>query len=318
MGEIPDGSLTRPLGLSAPGGYNVTMAFAADIDLYLDHLRAERGLSAHTLEGYARDLRTWAHTLPAGEPELDDLRRALGRAAESGLGARSRARMISALRGYYKFRVREGMVRENPVELLELPRLTRGLPKTLGEGEVERLLSAPNQAQALGLRDYAMFQVLYATGVRVSELVTLELVNLRLDEGYLVVFGKRGKERPVPLGREANAALRTYLENGRRSLLGERASPYVFVTKLGGPMTRQAFWKLLKRYALKAAIRTNFSPHTLRHSFATHLLAHGADLRSVQIMLGHADLTTTQIYTHVTRERLRQVHAEFHPRAKSR
>lgn len=292
------------------------MAFGADIDLYLDHLRAERGLSAHTLEGYARDLRYWGAALPGGEPALDDLRDALGKMSERGLGPRSRARMISALRGYYKFRVREGMLRENPVELLELPKLTRGLPKTLGEGEVERLLSAPVQDSARGQRDYAMLQVLYATGVRVSELVSLELVNLRLDEGYLVVFGKRAKERPVPLGREANAALRAYLEGGRRLLLGEHASPYVFVTKLGRPMTRQAFWKLLKGYALKAAIRTTFSPHTLRHSFATHLLAHGADLRSVQIMLGHADLTTTQIYTHVTRERLRQVHQEFHPRAK--
>lgn len=292
------------------------MAFAADLDLYLDHLRAERGLSPHTLEGYARDLAFFAEIFGAGEPDLAALREAVQRAAAAGLGARSRARMISALRGYYKFRLREGLVRDNPVELLELPKTPRGLPKTLSEAEVERLLAAPSLDEPRGRRDAAMLQVLYATGVRVSELVGLELANLRLDEGYLIVFGKRAKERPVPLGREANAALRGYIETDRPTLLGPRPSPYVFVTRRGGPMTRQAFWKLLRGYALKAAIATRFSPHTLRHSFATHLLSHGADLRSVQIMLGHADLTTTQIYTHVSRERLRRIHADYHPRAK--
>ena len=286
-----------------------------DADQYLDHLRAERGMSAHTLDAYARDLRFFAARWGAQEPTLDMLRDLFDEAAALGLGPRSRARMLSALRGFFKFRVREGLAKENPVDLLASPKLPRTLPRTLSEAEIERLLAAPDRATAQGLRDAAMLQVLYATGVRVSELVKLEAVNLRLDEGYLIVFGKRGKERPVPVGRAANEAVRAYLETARSALLGERTSPHLFVTRRGGAMTRQAFWKLLKIYARAAAVRTPFSPHTLRHSFATHLLAHGADLRSVQIMLGHADLTTTQIYTHVTRERLRQIHKLHHPRA---
>jgi integrase/recombinase XerD len=291
--------------------------FAAHIDLYLDHLRAERGLSEHTLEAYARDLLFFGSRLPDGEElSLARARDILEQAAAVKLGPRSRARMISALRGFYRFRLREGLIGDNPVELLEAPRLPKALPKTLTEEQVERLLAAPDLSARLGLRDVAMLQVLYATGLRVSELVHLELANLRLDEGYLVVFGKRSKERPIPLGRVANSALRQYIAEERLLLLGERQSPYVFVTQRGGAMTRQGFWKLLKGYARKADINVEFSPHTLRHSFATHLLAHGADLRSVQIMLGHADLTTTQIYTHVSRERLRQLHAQFHPRAR--
>jgi integrase/recombinase XerD len=286
-----------------------------DVDQYLDHLRAERGLSAHTLDGYARDLRFFAARAGAGEPTAATVRAVLDTAADAGLGARSRARMLSALRGFFKFRIREGLATESPADLLASPKLPRTLPRTLSENEIDKLLAAPDRATPLGLRDAAMFQVLYATGMRVSELTGLEMGNLRLDEGYLVVFGKRSKERPIPIGKAANGAVRAYLAAARSLLLGEQASPHLFVTRQGGAMTRQGFWKLLKSYAVRAGIRTKFSPHTLRHSFATHLLAHGADLRSVQIMLGHADLTTTQIYTHVTRERLRQIHKEHHPRA---
>lgn len=287
------------------------------VDLYLEHLRAERGLSSHSLEAYARDLEFLLQHLPAveQEPELDTIRTVMERAGEAGLAPRSRARMISAMRGFFKFRLRENMTCNNPMELLRFPRLKRGLPKVLSESDVELLLAAPPAHTALGARDLAMLQVLYATGLRVSELISLEIGNLRLDEGYLIAFGKRSKERPVPLGKNANAAVREYMEGARQFLLGAQQSASLFVTARGGPMTRQRFWKLLKGYALQAGIRTPFSPHTLRHSFATHLLAHGADLRSVQLMLGHADLTTTQIYTHITRERLRLVHETYHPRA---
>lgn len=288
------------------------------VDLYLEHLRAERGLSAHSLEAYSRDLDFLLGHLPSleQEPSLENMRAVIDQAGDAGLAPRSRARMISALRGFFKFRLRENLTLNNPMELLRFPLLKRGLPKVLSESEVERLLAAPSGDTALGVRDRAMLQVLYATGLRVSELINLELGNLRLDEGYLIAFGKRSKERPVPLGKTANAAVREYMEVRRQPLLGDHQSPYLFVTARGGPMTRQRFWKMLKGYALQGEIRTAFSPHTLRHSFATHLLAHGADLRSVQLMLGHADLTTTQIYTHITRERLRLVHETYHPRAK--
>lgn len=286
-----------------------------DADQYLDHLRAERGMSAHTLDGYARDLRFFTARAGAGEPTAETVRNVLAAAEEAGLGPRSRARLLSALRGFFKFRIREGLAKENPCDLLASPRLPRTLPKTLSEKEVDRLLAAPDLAAPQGLRDAAMLQIIYATGMRVSELTGLEMANLRLDEGYLIVFGKRAKERPIPVGKAANEAVRAYLQQARSLLLGEHASPHLFVTRRGKAMTRQAFWKLLKGYAAKAEVRTPFSPHTLRHSFATHLLARGADLRSVQIMLGHADLTTTQIYTHVTRERLRQIHKQHHPRA---
>ena len=286
------------------------------VDNYLDHLRAERGLSGHTLDSYGRDLQFFLrHIDPEREPVLDDLRNVIHAAAEAGLSPASRARLISALRGFYKFRLREKWITENPVELLDSPKLARKVPRVLSEEEVEVLLAAPNVDTTLGARDAAMLQVLYATGLRVSELISLELPNLRLDEGYLIVYGKRSKERPVPLGSTANQAVRDYLSAARLLLLGERQSTYVFVTKRGQPMTRQGFWKLLRGYSLQSGIRVSFSPHTLRHSFATHLLAHGADLRSVQMMLGHADLTTTQIYTHVARERLRHLYDAFHPRA---
>ena len=285
-------------------------------DQYLDHLRAERGLSVHTLDSYARDLQFFLkHVAPEREPSLDDLRKVIEAAVESGLSPASRARIVSTLRGFYKFRLREKWITENPVELLDSPRLARKVPRVLTEEEVDALLAAPDTGTILGARDFAMLQVLYATGLRVSELVHLELPNLRLDEGYLIVFGKRSKERPVPLGSKANQAVRDYLASARLLLLGDRQSSYVFVTRRGQPMTRQGFWKLLRNHALRAAISVSFSPHTLRHSFATHLLAHGADLRSVQLMLGHADLTTTQIYTHVARERLRHLYDTAHPRA---
>ncbi len=288
-----------------------------EIDAYLEHLQLERGLSKLTLEAYRRDLGFLVESIDKGQTDLssDDLRACVARAVEVGLAPRSRARLLSAVRGLCKFRVREGFSSVDPSEQVDRPKIAPKLPRYLSEAEVEKLLSAPDTGEPRGVRDLAMLHMLYATGLRVSELVNVEAVNLRLDDGYVIVFGKRGKERPVPLGREANAAIREYLSHARGILIGENHSPFAFVTRLGKPMTRQGFWKLLGQYARKADIRTPFSPHTLRHSFATHLLAHGADLRSVQLMLGHTDLSTTQIYTHVTRERLRQVHKEFHPRS---
>jgi integrase/recombinase XerD len=291
-------------------------SLANDIDGYLEHLLAERGLSRHSLEAYARDLQfLLRHTEKGLEPGLADFHNVFQAASDAGLSARSRARMLSAFRGFYKYRLREKSVTENPLELIDAPRLPRTIPRVLSEEDVEQLLQAPPDDTLLGVRDRAMLQTLYATGLRVSELINLEITGLRLDEGYLIAFGKRGKERPVPLGTEANDAVRTYLGATRDIILGRHSSPHVFVTERGKPMTRQGFWKLLKGHALRAGISTRFSPHTLRHSFATHLLAHGADLRSVQIMLGHVDLTTTQIYTHVTKERLRELYDRLHPRA---
>lgn len=286
------------------------------IDLYLDHLRVERGLSAHTLDAYARDLVFFLQHVPENrEPTAEQLRGVIHAAAQAGLSARSRARLLSAMRGFYKFRLRERIISENPLDLLDAPRLDRTVPRVLSEEEVERLLGAAAGQTPREMRDRAMLQLLYATGVRVSELVGLPITALHLDEGYILAFGKRAKERPIPIGSEANQALREYLAGARQELLGACTSAYLFIARRGRPMTRQGFWKLLQSYARKAGIRTAFSPHTLRHSFATHLLAHGADLRSIQLMLGHADLSTTEIYTRVARERLRDVYRATHPRA---
>jgi integrase/recombinase XerD len=288
------------------------------VDLYLDHLRVERGLSRRTLEAYSADL---CRVLALLEADGQDLARAdaaaitavLVRLSRDGLGARSQARLLSSLRGLFRYLKEEGLTAVNPTQLVLSPRLTRRLPSLLTRDEVLRLLGAPDVKTARGMRDAAMLQVMYAAGLRVSELVGLEIGDLELRAGYLTVLGKGGKRRLVPLGRPACAALDLYLAAARSAWArpGERR---VFLTARRKGMTRQAFWKLIKQYAAAAGIRKRMTPHMLRHSFATHLLQGGADLRAVQTMLGHADISTTQIYTHVTGDHLRAMHARCHPR----
>jgi integrase/recombinase XerD len=296
---------------------------AADqqIDQYLGHLVVERGLSKHTLESYGRDLRRYQEFL--GKRGLDDLSAAregdlleflLGLAKE-GLSARSRARTLAAVRGLHRFLVREGVTSTNPTTTIALPRPGRRLPDFLSVEEVDRLLAAPDPSTREGLRDKAMLELLYATGLRVSELVAVETPRVNLQAGYLMVTGKGRKQRVVPIGEVALQWIGRYLEESRPRFGKGRATPHLFLTSRGGPMTRQGFWKLLQGHTAAAGITRRLSPHKLRHSFATHLIERGADLRAVQAMLGHADISTTQIYTHVSAAHLRRLYDKFHPRA---
>lgn len=289
------------------------------IDRFSDTLWLESGLSANTLAAYRRDLMTLARyqctkgrTLAGANRE--DLQAYLGDSFARGLRASSSARALSALRRFYRFLLREGAVDVDPTLDISSPRLTKPLPKSLSESDVDCLLDAPDPTRPLGCRDRAMLETLYATGLRVTELVGLRLGELRINPGVVQIVGKGGRERLVPLGESAMEAAEVYMKTARPDLLRGRTSDYVFVTRRGSGMTRQAFWQLIKRYAAIAGIKTGLSPHTLRHAFATHLLNHGADLRSVQMLLGHSDLSTTQIYTHVARERLKNLHANHHPR----
>jgi integrase/recombinase XerD len=290
------------------------------LDHFLNYLLVERGLSANTLDAYGRDLARYLDFLdregvahPDGvSPPL--VLRFLGRLREAGLSARSRARVLVALRMFHKFLLAEKIATTNPTSRIEAPRSLRALPQTLSPAEVERLLAAPVGNEAYAFRDRAMLELLYATGLRVSELVGLNLEDLQLDVGYLYAFGKGSKRRIVPMGEAAISELRRYLDEGRPFLLRESASSHLFLNRVGRGLTRQGFWKIIKSRAREAGISKNITPHTLRHSFATHLLENGADLRAVQTMLGHADISTTQIYTHVSRERLRRIHEQFHPR----
>jgi integrase/recombinase XerD len=289
----------------------------ATLALWLDYLAAERGLAANTLAAYRRDLeslrRAAGVSLDAvGTPELEA---ALRRLRAEGKSPRSVARWLVAVKGFFAWRTAEGIAAEDPAVRLETPRLWKTLPRVLDGLDVERLMTAPDRSDPRGLRDAAMLEVLYATGLRVSELCGLRLLDLHLDAGYLRCLGKGQKERVVPLGGEANAAIQAYLAAARPALLGGRRSETVFVGRRGTALTRQGFWKLLKAHAKRAGITTALSPHVVRHSFATHLLENGADLRAVQLLLGHADISTTQIYTHVNRERLRKLYRDFHPRA---
>jgi len=286
---------------------------------YLDHLTVERGLSRNTLDAYRRDLCRLVAGLGASKQpdgaQPEDLARILGRLRAEGKSSRSVARWLVAVRGFFSYLVEEQVIAANPAARLDSPRSWRSLPKVLTFAEVEALLGAPGRDTPAGLRDTAMLEVIYATGLRVSELVGLRLRDLHLDAGYVRCLGKGSKERVIPLGAEAGAVLHQYLAAGRPALLAGRRSDGLFVSRRGTQLTRQGFWKLLKAHGRKAGIRQEISPHTLRHSFATHLIENGADLRSVQAMLGHADISTTQIYTHVNRERLRRLYEDFHPRA---
>ena len=290
------------------------------IERFADALWMERGLSANTLAAYQSDLRAFAGWLSTEQgrglvaARRSDLLDYLTLLSLQGRNPRSSARLLSCLRQFYQHLVRQGVIDEDPSTRVESPKLGRPLPKTLTEAEVEALLEAPDTGDPRGHRDRTMLEVLYATGLRVSELVGLTPQQASLVQGVVRVTGKGGKERLVPLGEEALFWLRDYLRGPRQDLLGGRMCDFLFPTRVSDCMTRQAFWQLVKRYALEAGIGKQLSPHTVRHAFATHLLNHGADLRVVQMLLGHSDLSTTQIYTHVARERLKQLHARHHPR----
>jgi len=290
------------------------------IDAFLDHLRVERRLADHTLESYARDLTALGRYAAAAGRDIDALDRAALEAfvreqRTNGLSPRSVARRVAAVRGFYRFLVLDRRIRSSPADDLRPPRAWPALPKFLSLEDVDRLLEQPDTTTVLGLRDRAMIELLYATGLRVSELVGVRLADLRLAEHYLTCVGKGRKERLVPIGEQAADWIRRYQATARRELLRGRASPRLFVNARGGPLSRVGFWKILKRHARAARLPRTISPHVLRHSFATHLLERGADLRAIQLMLGHADLSTTQIYTHVLEARLRTVYDRFHPRA---
>jgi len=290
------------------------------IDAFLDHLRVERRLADHTLESYARDLTALGRYAAGAGRAIDALDRAALEAfvreqRTNGLSPRSVARRVAAVRGFYRFLVLDRRIRSSPADDLRPPRAWPALPKFLSLEEVDRLLEQPDTGTALGLRDRAMIELLYATGLRVSELVGVRLADLHLAEHYLTCVGKGRKERLVPIGEQAADWIRRYQASARRELLKGRASPRLFVNARGGALSRVGFWKILKRHARAARLPRTISPHVLRHSFATHLLERGADLRAIQLMLGHADLSTTQIYTHVLEARLRAVYDRFHPRA---
>ncbi|HEY6133798.1 MAG TPA: site-specific tyrosine recombinase XerD [Rubrivivax sp.] len=295
------------------------MDSTASIDRFIDALWIEDGLSALTLAAYRRDLSLYARWLETrGGRPLDATSETDLRAYTSAQHDRTRAsttnRRLTVFKRYFRWALREHLVAADPTLKLLAAKQALRLPRSLSEAQVEALLAAPQFDTALGLRDRTMLELIYASGLRVSELVALKTVYVGLDEGALRVTGKGSKERMVPFGAEAHAWIRRYLADGRPVILKGQASDALFVTARGGPMTRQMFWTLVKRHAAVAGIEVPISPHTLRHAFATHLLNHGADLRAVQMLLGHADISTTTIYTHVARERLRQLHAAHHPR----
>ena len=291
------------------------------VDTFLDALWSERGLSKNTLAAYGRDLKAWAYWLESansvGLLSADSamLQKYLAFKGKEGAKSSSMARVLSSLRRFYRYQVRQGVMMEDPTALIDAPRIGRSLPNTLSEARVDDLLEAPDTDHMLGLRDRAMLELLYASGLRVSELITLDLSQINLQMGVVRVIGKGNKERLVPLGDVAVDWVSEYLSISRPQLMqGQGVCDQAFVTRRGKGMTRQAFWYLIKRYALNAGIEQALSPHTLRHAFATHLLNHGADLRVLQMLLGHSDLSTTQIYTHIAQARLQEVHKQHHPR----
>ena len=290
------------------------------LERFLDMLWLEEGLSLNTRKAYQSDLQAFAAWLLKTRSclldtaEASDIEAYLGSRYRDGAKSRSMARLVSSLRKFFRYLLRENLISTDPTLRIDPPKIGRPLPKTLTEADVEALLAAPDVQDDLGLRDRAMLELLYATGLRVSELVGIRLNQVNLRQGVVRVVGKGSKDRLVPLGEEAEIWLGRYAGEARPAILGARVSDDLFVTSRGSAMSRQAFWLLIKRYALLAGIRKPISPHTLRHAFATHLLNHGADLRVVQMLLGHSDLSSTQIYTHVAQERLRDLHARCHPR----
>ena len=289
------------------------------VDQFLDAIWMERALSANTLGAYRADLMTLRRGLsekdiPIEQAEKADLLEFIARRVEAGAKPRSTARQLSSFRRFFRYIMREGLRDTDPTADIEMPRIGRSLPKSLTEDEVDGLLQAPNTDEPLGHRDRAMLELLYATGLRVSELINLKQSQVNFNQGVLRIIGKGDRERLIPLGDESQRWLRDFIDGPRMEILLERQTDYLFPTRRGDRMTRQAFWHIIKRYAQKSGIDKKMSPHSLRHAFATHLLNRGADLRVVQMLLGHSDLSTTQIYTHVARERLKDLHEEHHPR----
>ncbi len=290
------------------------------VDGYLNFLAVEKGVSLNTLEAYSRDLNRYVDF--AGQTGIKDIRDIssdtiisfLGDLKGGGLATTSMNRSLAAIRGFYRYLLTEKVVDENPVGSIELAKVWMHLPDTLNREEMVLLLKQPGTKTPLAMRDTAMLELLYATGIRVSELVSLAMSNINWQAGYLIVVGKGNKERIVPIGQVAFDCLNRYVGDARRKLAGGRSVNALFLNRSGNGLTRQGFWKIVKKYVRKAGLNKKVYPHTFRHSFATHLLEGGADLRSVQVMLGHADISTTQIYTHVTRERLREIHRKYHPR----
>ncbi|WP_019122885.1 site-specific tyrosine recombinase XerD [Brevibacillus massiliensis] len=291
------------------------------IDHFTHYLAVEKGLAANTLESYQRDLVTYVSYLrEQGVTRIEETTRGqiigyLLMLQEKGRATATLSRNLASIRAFYQFLVRDRYLDKDPSIHLETPKIEKRLPKVLAVDEVERLLEGPVTSRPAGLRDKAMLELLYATGIRVSELVHLHVGDVNLDMGFLKCMGKGSKERIIPLGRTAIDVVREYIMTGRPRLLKQKSETALFLNHLGKRITRQGFWKIIKKYAVQANIRAGITPHTLRHSFATHLLENGADLRSVQEMLGHADISTTQIYTHVTRTRIKDVYAKTHPRA---
>ena len=289
-------------------------------DQFINYLVVEKGLSRNTVAAYSKDLILYVESLrengisDIADADMTLVLKHLIDLRDAGLGPRSRARHLVTLRGFYRFLVHEKILETNPAKVVDLPRTGQKLPDILKVEDVARLLDAPHASKPLGMRDAAMLELLYAAGLRVSELIKVGIANINLEACFVLVLGKGSKERVVPIGQVARKKIDAYLASARPVLLKGRPSPYLFVTRSAVPMTRQGFWKLLKQYALRAGISHKITPHTIRHSFATHLLERGADLRSVQVMLGHVDISTTQIYTHVAQERLKAVHTQYHPR----
>jgi len=289
------------------------------IDRFLDAIWMERGLSENTLGAYRADLIALNNRLETKSVELVNASRAdimdyIAWRVEGGAKPRSTARQLSSFRRFFRYLLREGVISEDPTVNIAMPKIGRSLPQSLTEPDVEALLAAPKVSEPLGHRDRTMLEVLYATGVRVSELINLKLSQINLNQGVLRIVGKGDRERLIPLGDEAQDWIREFIDGARTEIMLERQTEYLFPTRRGDRMTRQAFWHIIKRYAKKAGISKKLSPHTVRHAFATHLLNNGADLRVVQLLLGHSDVSTTQIYTHVARERLKELHGRHHPR----
>jgi integrase/recombinase XerD len=290
------------------------------VDDYMNYLMVEKGLANNTIESYAGDLKAFQMYL--AERQIQNIRQTdtalllkyIIFLRNSGLGARSRARHMVTLRGFYAFLHQSGHLKDDPAQLIDLPKSGLKLPDVLGVDQVEHLLAVPDRQTPLGMRNAAMLELLYAAGLRVSELIGLETTAVNLEAGFVRVIGKGNKERIVPIGSKAVTCLSAYISEARPQILKHDSSRFLFVARAGKPMTRQAFWKLLRKYAVTAGITQHITPHSLRHSFASHLLEGGADLRSVQMMLGHADIATTQIYTHIAQKRLMEIHKRYHPR----
>lgn len=291
------------------------------LDQFLNYIAVERGLSINTLDSYSRDLNKYLNHLTNNG--IKDINKTsdltvisfITMLKKGGLSNRSIARNLTAIKIFYKFLAQDRHIKNNPTLNIETPKRETKLPQVLNIEEVESLLRVPDRNTPLGLRDSAFLELLYATGLRVSEIVSLSLNDINLEAGYLIAYGKGSKERVVPIGEVSQNVIGEYLKKSRPTLLHNKQSSYLFVTRSAKPISRQGFWKIIKKYSSAAGIKKNITPHTLRHSFASHLLERGADLRSVQMMLGHVDISTTQIYTHVTTERLKKIHSQYHPRS---